>query len=353
MVRSFRWRALFGTLLVIIIGLSASPTRSQDTPSLRELGEPLGLRFGNVLSDAYQYEENRELSAQQFNLGILEFFWFLIEPERGQYDFSWIDEQLEWAESQDMAIIGHALIYGAQVNPGWLVEDATLTRDDLIALMVDHIEMVVSRYAGRVDTWIVTNESRIGNGWYDFFLDRIGPEYVDIAFAAARAANPDAILLYGDVDNETSQGEFTPFTLELANRLKEDGLIDGLSLQFHLNPGLRTYERQDMIDTLRAYGLPVYITELDIDLRDTPGTQETRWAVQADLYRLVLDVAIAVDAQSISLWGLSDRYSWKEYPPEAETSNAQSDPLLFDEDNQPKPAFFAWVELLTERLSAS
>jgi endo-1,4-beta-xylanase len=347
MHRLFRW--LIPALMVMAI--FTVPVRAQDIPALRDLAEPLGLRFGNVLSDAYQYEENRELSAQQFNLGILEFYWFLIEPERGQYDFSWIDEQLEWAEAQDMDIIGHALIYGAY-PPGWMSEDTALTRDDLIEIMVNHIQVVVSRYAGRVDTWVVTNESRNDGAWYDFFMERIGPEYVEIAFAAVRQVNPDAILLYGDVDNETSQGEFTADTLELVNRLKEQELIDGLSMQFHLNPGLRTYERQDMIDTLRAYDLLIYITELDVDLRDTAGTQEERWAVQADVYRLVLDVAIEIDAQSISMWGLSDRYSWKEYPPESQSSDPQSDPLLFDENNQPKPAFFAWVDLLTERLAA-
>jgi GH35 family endo-1,4-beta-xylanase len=156
------------------------------------------------------------------------------------------------------------------------------------------------------------------------------------------------VLLYGDVDNETSAGEFTPFTLELASHLAEQGLIDGLGMQFHLNPGLRSYERQDMIETLSACELPIYITELDVDLRDTPGTLEERWALQAELYALVLDIALELEVPVISVWGLSDRYSWKEYPPDAEHVSPLSDPCLFDEDLQPKPAYEAWHAMLTE-----
>jgi endo-1,4-beta-xylanase len=348
------WRRLVSCALICVVLFgygNAVVASTEGEPTLRTLADRLGLRIGNVISDSYQFEENRELAAKQFNLGILEFYWFIIQQELGVYTFDYIDEQLAWAEANGMEVIGHALVYGAAVNPGWLTE-GKFTREEYIRIMVDHIRTVVKRYAGRVDTWVVTNESHIGNGWYDFFLDKIGPEYVDIAFATAREANPKAILLYGDPSNETAAGEFTQHTRELGNRLKEKGLIDGLSLQFHLNPGLVTYEKQDMIDTLRAYGLPIYITEFDVDLRDTEGTVAERWAAQAKLYEMVMEVAIEVEAKSISVWGLSDKYSWKEYPPEDQYASPISDPCLFDDKYQPKPAYQAWIKVLEKQAAA-
>jgi endo-1,4-beta-xylanase len=336
-------------IIVLCLLIGAASAHDTDRPTLRELADQAGIYIGNVVSDSYEFEDNREVGAREFNFGTVEFYWFRIRPDQETYDFSYVDEQLEWAESHDMAILGHALVYGAAVNPAWFTE-GDFTRQEYIDIMVDHISTVVSRYAGRVDTWVVTNESRIDGGWYDFFLDKIGPEYVEIAFATARQANPDAVLLYGDVDNETSEGEFTQFTRDLVRPLAEQGLIDGLSMQFHLNPGLRTYERQDMIDTLLAYELPIYITELDVDLRDTPGTQQERWAIQGDLYGLVLEIALELDVPVINVWGLSDRYSWKEYPA-GETSSPISDPCLFDEDLQPKPAYEAWHAILTKAVS--
>ena len=34
--------------------------------------------------------------------------------------------------------------------------------------------------------------------------------------------------------------------------------------------------KQELIDAMKSYGLPIYITELDIDLRDVSGTNMER-----------------------------------------------------------------------------
>lgn len=127
-------------------------------------------------------------------------------------------------------------------------------------------------------------------------------------------------------------------------RLKDLGLIDAVGLQMHLGGSTR-YRKADLVQTMRAYELPVHITELDVDLRSVAGSQTQRFRKQARLYRRVLEAALEAGVTTINVWGLSDRYSWLELPSERNASPL-SDPCLYDENLQPKPAYQAWVEVL-------
>ena len=60
------------------------------------------------------------------------------------------------------------------------------------------------------------------------------------------------------------------------------------------------------------------------------------------IYRQSMAACLKVPACRIfNTWGLTDRYTWITWW----TGNPDS-PLLFDQDYQPKPAYFALLELL-------
>ncbi len=323
--------------------------------SLRALAEGRGILIGNVLSDSFGWTDDPEmarLAEREFNAGMLEAYWMEVNAEeRGKYDFTYPDRLLAQANRANQRVLGHTLVYSYEAMlPAWLTK-GNFTREEYIELIQEHVHAVMLHYKGRIDTWIPVNEYDQGNGepgsgWdYDFFKQKIGPEYVQIAFEAARKADPAATLLYNDNNNETAAGAQTEPTRQIVERLRARGLIDGVGLQFHLD-GSNPPSRQDLVSTMRSYGLPVYITELDVDIRHVPGTQEERWAHQAEIYKTVLEAALEVGAKYIGFWGPVDKYNWLESQPSATEVSPDADPGIFDDQLRPKPAYAAWVSIL-------
>ena len=94
-------------------------------------------------------------------------------------------------------------------------------------------------------------------------------------------------------------------------------------------------------------GVRVYITEMDVNLtfiqNDYP-TQEERWAYQAGIYRDMVDACLESGAcDSFATWGISDSMSWitTSCPECWNEPEPYGDPLMFDSNFIPKPAYFA------------
>ena len=92
-------------------------------------------------------------------------------------------------------------------------------------------------------SWDVVNEALApdGSGWRDcFWLRRYGPSYIDLAFHAARAADPRALLVYNDFGCEQgapANDRFRAQTLRLAGRIAEAAACRSrrLGMQAHLS----------------------------------------------------------------------------------------------------------------------
>ncbi|MBI4790137.1 MAG: endo-1,4-beta-xylanase [Chloroflexi bacterium] len=147
-------------------------------------------------------------------------------------------------------------------------------------------------------------------------------------------------MIFNSGDNETSDGKMTPVTREIVQRLKAKGLIDGVGLEMHLD-GMMQYTKADVIATMKSYGLPVYITEIDVGLKNVPGTPEERYARQAQVYGDMFAACVESGmCKSYAVWGIGDKYSWLE----RESRNA--DATLYDDNLNPKAAYFAVREFL-------
>ena len=100
-------------------------------------------------------------------------------------------------------------------------------------------------------------------------------------------------------------------------------------------------DKQDVIVTMQNYGIPVHVTEIDVNLTNVPGTQEARFALQGQIYGDMLTACLDSGVcASFSVWGFWDKYSW------LERYSAEADPTLFDDDLNPKPAYFTLLEIL-------
>ena len=106
----------------------------------------------------------------------------------------------------------------------------------LTSAIQNHISNVAGRYKGKVRSWDVVNEMFNDDGTVrsSVFSNVLGTDFVSIAFAAARAADPNAVLYINDYNldsvNSKAQG-----LVSLVNQLNGGGqVIDGIGTQMHL-----------------------------------------------------------------------------------------------------------------------
>ena len=127
--------------------------------------------------------------------------WHATEQQRGSFTLGACNAAFEYARSAKQAFRGHNLCWGND-NPAWL-ETGSFSTFELKSILEEHITSVmqgVKAAAGKSPlAWDVVNEATNStaffkpNRWYPAV-----PDYVDVAFRAARAADPDALLFYND-----------------------------------------------------------------------------------------------------------------------------------------------------------
>ena len=123
-------------------------------------------------------------------------------------------------------------------------------------------------------------------------------------------------------------------------RLKAKGLVDAVGLEMHLD-GDNPPAEADVAATMQSYGLPVFVTEFDIDLSNVRGTTVERFATQAQIAASMLRAARGSGVcRSFTLWGIGDAYSWLVFA----LGRAHADGTPFDGNLKPKPFFTALLD---------
>jgi endo-1,4-beta-xylanase len=348
---------------VVLAAPPTTPARPDPRP-LRKLADELGIQIGTCISGWLFTHENalvltkyRALLAREFNLAVVSWntTWAGIEPREGVLDFSVPDMQVVWAQKARMNILGHALVFptNPEFFPEWL-RKASLNKEKATRLLRNHITRVLRRYKGKVKNWLVTNEPH--HPVYrreDFFMDKIGPEYMEIAYETARSADPTARLIYSDANNHTPTGPTTELTKKHLKTLKARKLVDGVALQMHLE-GKHPTKKQEIIDAMKAYELPVWVTELDINMKGAADTPRKRLDLQAGQYREAVEACLDSGVcKTISFWEVGDQWSWLVKPtPGGPEVSPEAAPTLFDDNLDPKPAYKAVKDLLVARVAA-
>jgi len=316
--------------------------------SLRVLAERRGFHIGSCASaQILQWDRQyAQTLGEEFNVITPEneMKFGVVSPERGRYDFSAADAIVEFAEAKRIGVRGHVLVWHAQL-PHWLVA-GSLTRSALVRIMTDHITVLVGRYAGRITGWDVVNEAIGPDGKFrdSVWYQGIGPEYVEIAFRAARAADPSARLFYNDSGIESTD-QHLDAVHELLRELKRRAVpVDGVGLETHLDMdepnGVEKLAWA--MNRLGALGLEMAVTELDVRMTAHGHPTAEQLATQAHLYRLVLRACLgSSNCDTCVLWGLTDRHSW--VPHFFPGKNAA---LIFDENYRKKAAYQALAEEL-------
>ena len=341
----FGFMLRFAIVLIVISGLlgcGSPPHYNTDDPnSLRVLADQAGIYIGAAaFKNGLNESQYPATLAEQFNMLVAE--WEMkfdpTEYAQNQFNFSSADALVNFAQANNMAVRGHALIW-YQAVPSWVTSGAW-TQAELLSIMENHITKVVEHFKGKIGWWDVVNEAIKDYPPYDLRDDRIwylaGPDYIDKAFLAARAADPDVKLFYNDYGGEGWTGKADAI-YNLVKGMKDRGIpIDGVGFQMHIsiynNPLNNSFEAN--IKRFTDLGLEVHITEMDVRI-PVPATQ-TNLDLQAQIYHDIMAAALQNPKVTAFLtWGFTDKHSWVDgFFPEYGAA------LLFDGNYQKKAAYY-------------
>jgi endo-1,4-beta-xylanase len=128
--------------------------------------------------------------------------WDALEKSRNSFSYGPADQIVSHAQSRNMKVRGHTLVWHSQL-PSWV---GSLNATELRSAMNNHITQVMQHYRGKIHSWDVVNEAfqdgSSGARRSSPFQDKLGNGFIEEAFRTARAADPAAKLCYNDYNTE-------------------------------------------------------------------------------------------------------------------------------------------------------
>lgn len=261
--------------------------------------------------------------------------WGSVEGTRDVMNWSGLDAAYQLAKDNGFLFKLHVLIWGNQ-QPAWI---ENLPPAEQLEEIQEWFDALAERYPD-IDVIEVVNEALhdppntagSGGGNYINALGGNGTtgwDWVINSFKMARATFPDAKLMLNDYNIVNSYSGTTNY-LELIGLLQEENLIDQIGVQGH---AFSTTGNNDImklnLDRLSETGLPIFVTELDID-----GPTD---AVQlADYQRIFPLFWEHPGVQGVTLWGYRPGL-WR---------NTQK-AYLIDTDGSERPAL-EWLRAYVE-----
>ncbi|MBB6095968.1 GH35 family endo-1,4-beta-xylanase [Povalibacter uvarum] len=227
--------------------------------------------------------------------------WGSVEATRDVMTWTALDAAYDFARTNGLPFKFHTLIWGQQ-QPGWI---GALTPQEQLEEIEEWMAEVAARYP-HIDLIDVVNEPLNAPAGYREALGGAGEtgyDWVIKAFEMARHHFPNAKLILNEY-NTLMLEQFTANYMTVVELLQERGLIDGIGEQAHF------LERADVpvvatnLDTLASTGLPIYISEFDLNYAD-----DARQAnVMRDLFTVFWDhPAVA----GITHWGYRQGAMWR------------------------------------------
>jgi endo-1,4-beta-xylanase len=264
------------------------------------------------------------------------------DTDSNPYDFKGGDALVAFAQSHNMVVRGHTLVWHNQV-PGWITKGG-YSASQLAEILHGHIRTVMAHYASKVYAWDVVNEAFNDDGsmrhtiWYDQpgIGAGEGTKYIEQTLRWARESDPTAKLFYNDYDAEAVNKK-SDAIYAMAKDFKKRGVpLDGIGFQTHVSlkfdnaQTLASYARN--LERFAKLGLELHITELDVRLSDSSPAS---LSAQAKLYGEITTLCVQQPAcKLIQTWGVTDKQSWI-----PQFFKGMGWALLWDDKYQKKPAY--------------
>jgi endo-1,4-beta-xylanase len=230
--------------------------------------------------------------------------WGSVEGIQGNFNWTALDAEYSYTQSHNIIFKQHNFVWGSQ-QPSWI---ASLSAAAAQSAVQTWMQTYCSRYPN-VKLIDVVNEppphttppysNLIGGGGSS------GYDWIVNAFKWARTACPNAILLLNDYNTIEYQTDHDHF-IAIVKAIKAAGApIDAIGAQGHAAYNIATSTVQGFIDDLASQtGLPVYITEYDINL--SSDTQQAQ-VMQSQVTMFWNDPNV----KGVTLWGYIEGATWQ------------------------------------------
>ena len=359
------------TVAVAAMGLRGRAQMVSAEVSIHAAGAGCGILAGCAVSVRSLRSDAAYKKLLQEQVGIVvaesEFKFGPLRPTPTTFFFEDADYLASFAAANGMKLRGHNFVWHRQL-PKWF--DSYVTRDNAEQVLVNHIEQVGGRYAGKIQSWDVVNEAiQVSDGLPGGFRNSpwqkvLGgegpvPAYIEVAYRTARRVDPKALLVYNDYGIEGEDDASAKKREAVMGLLREmqrrQVPLDALGVQSHISAvnkdgSVPVYGSglMKMIAEARKMGLKVLVTEMDVNDRYLAPAIGPRDAAVAKMYGSYLGTVLRDPAViAVLTWGITDKYTWLD----REDSRADGEPerpLPFDAEMQPAPAFAAEVKALQE-----
>jgi endo-1,4-beta-xylanase len=366
------WTLIIAALLSALEGAGAEPNSARSLRAAVAGGFTIGVGLNDRIA---QQPQDWPLLLSQFNCVTPE---NCLKPDavqrvEGQFRFTQPDAFVDFASSNHLQVVGHCLVWAKDDRtPAWFYQDGSnaASAELLLARMKTHIETVVRRYGGRIAMWDVVNEALDdgtnylrSSGW----SRACGEDFIVKAFEFAHAADPQALLIYNDYNNELPEKRSKLIRL-VRSLLERKAPLHAIGLQGHYEiDRVPLTDIEATLVAMRELDIKVVVSELDIDViprgrwwqdggkyRDElsklnpyvegcPPEILHRQAEQyGQLFRLFRKYSDVIER--VSFWNLHDGQSWLNDFPWKRVNH----PLLFDRAGRPKPAFDSVIAALQQ-----
>ncbi len=244
-------------------------------------------QYGKIVSSYFNYavEEN-------------DMKWHHMEAKRGIHDDAGAIAAWDWCHARGIPMRGHCIFWGIdQWVPGWAKQ---LNRDELQIAMKDRLRHVLTLFHGKIDEWDLNNEMLHG----DYFARKLGFANGTAYFKWAKEIDPAVRFCVNDYG--IMQGKRTAeFVQSVKDMLRDGAPIGGINDQAHFSKNVpETTKLWACLDAIGILGLPVKVTEFDIDTTD-----EQQQAKDTRRFYRVCFAHPAVDA--IVMWGFWQGRHWR------------------------------------------
>jgi len=242
--------------------------------------------------------------------------WGSVQPAQNYFNWGNLDKIYTYVTSKGLLYKHHCLVWGQQ-QPGWIT---ALDQPAQRAAVENWIKLVGERYP-KMDFVDVVNEPIRAPADYRAALGGEGAtgwDWVVTSFELARKyCTPGTRLIINEY-NVLQDNGVTDRYIGLINVLKSRGLVDGVGIQghyFEFRSDTRAANQyvysvttlKANLDRIAALGLPIYITEFDVDEPDD--------AIQLAQYQIYFPLFWNHPAvKGITFWGYIEGDVWNSHP---------------------------------------
>jgi endo-1,4-beta-xylanase len=289
------------------------------TPAYAQMAQGKAKFLGNILSSS-QSDPNFATywnQATPENSGK----WGSVEPTRGVMEWSALDTMYHFARRHGFVFKQHNFIWDQQ-QPSWM---DSLPPDQQKLEVTKWIRRYGQRYPATqlID---VVNEPLHHPPHYKNALGGDGStgwDWVIWSFSTARQYCPHSKLLLNEY-NILAGGKDLKRFIAIINILKQRKLIDGIGVQGHGLENVSDSAIRSSLNRLGRLGLPVYVSELDLNIASDDSQQKR--------YKSLFPILWQHSAiRGVTLWGYKQNHTWK------------PDTYLLRADGSERPAL-AWLK---------